>query len=483
MFSHETSKISRFTPSSKIHSITFYIKGSHEIENEAYVTVSNKNSNRGNEPVPRGLQDSHMGPPNDQYRCPTCLNKKDTCPGHFGMVELRYPVKNPIFMFTNRLLVWLRAFCFECGLPVYKNKINAKKSKLLKEYANAAKSLKSCQHCGAEHPIVVRDKIEPLMVYKEYYADKRLIKREPFYNYKIWEALKRISNDMVIEIGKPLTSHPKKLIIDKVQVPTNPMRPDSKKTMGGRVSHNDLTKIMRQIVATNETLPTTIPDLDRLDDKARSELTKSYIKLDGYVYDLIKGSGKRRSADASNKPMMSIADRWPKKTGRPRQNLTARRCNYMTRSVITEDNLLRPNEVGVPVTIAKELTIPITVQPWNRHILTQFFLNREKYPGCNRLIKKSNGQKYNINKIPADYELQDGDTIERHLIDGDIIGFGRQPSLLFSSIGGHIVKILYKGATLRLNISSCKFYNADFKRSPLKSTGSSHARALVFLSL
>lgn len=474
MFSDETSKRARFTPSSKIHAVTFYIKGSDEIKDESYVTVSDKNSYRGNGPVPRGIQDSHMGPPNDKYLCQTCLNKKDTCPGHFGMVELKYPVKNPIFMFTNRLMAWLRAFCFECGLTVYKNKINAKKSKLLKEYANMAKTLKNCQHCGTEHPLVVRDKKEPLMIFKEYYADKRLLKREPFYNHKIWEALKRISNDTVIEIGKPLASHPKKLIIDKIQVPANTMRPDSKKMTGGRVSHNDLTKLVRRIVATNETLPTTIPDLDRLDSEARSKLTEEFIKLDNFVYDLIKGSGKRRSTDASNKPMMSLADSFPKKTGHPRQHLNARRCNYMTRSVITEDNLLRPNEVGVPITIAKELTIPLCVQPWNRHILTQFFLNREKYPGCNRLIKKSNGQKYNISKIPLDYELQDGDIIERHLIDGDIIGFGRQPSLLFSSIGGHSVKILYKGATLRLNISSCKFYNADFKLSPLKSTGGCH---------
>jgi DNA-directed RNA polymerase beta' subunit len=232
--------------------------------------------------------------------------------------------------------------------------------------------------------------------------------------------------------------------------------------MGGRVSNNDLTKLIRIIVATNEGLPPVIPEMERLDKEARGKIAKLFIKLDESVYDLIKGSGKKRAGDASNKPMMSIADRWPKKTGRPRQHLTARRCNYMARSVITEDNLLRPDEVGVPVSIAKELTIPITVQSWNLHLLQQYFLNRDKYPGCSRLIKKSNGQKYNISKIPLDYELQYGDVIERHLVDNDVIGFGRQPSLLFSSIGGHKVKILYKGATLRLNISACKLYNADF---------------------
>lgn len=463
MFSHETSKQSRITPSSKIHAITFYVKGDAEIERESHVVISNKNSYRGNEPVPRGLQDSHMGPPNDQFLCPKCLNKKNDCPGHFGMIALRYPVKNPIFMFTNRLLIWLKAFCFNCGLTVSKNKINAKKSKILKEYAAAAKALRNCQHCGADHPTVVRDKVEPLMIYKEYYAEKKLLKREPFYNNKIWDALKRISDEQVIEMGKPLSSHPKKLIISKVQVPSNPMRPDNKKAMGGRVSHNDLTKLLRNIITTNESLPTTIPDMDRLDKDARSKLAKSFNLLDEHVYNLIKGSGKKRAGDASNKPMMSIADRWPKKTGRPRQHLTAKRCHYMARSVITEDNLLRPDEVGVPISVAKELTIPITVQAWNLHILQKYFLNRENYPGCKGLIKKSNGLRHTLSKVPLDYELQYGDILERHLIDGDIVGFGRQPSLTFASIGGHKVKIMSKGSTLRLNISACKFYNADFK--------------------
>lgn len=462
MFRNETNKVSRFTPSSTVHAVTFCMKGNEDIENESYVTVSNKNSYRGNEPVPRGIQDTHMGVPNDQYICPTCLNKKTDCPGHLGILYLRYPVKNPIFMFTNRLLIWLRAFCFNCGLTVYSGKINAKKSQILREYANHAKVLSSCDHCGEDHPLVVRDKTMPLMIYKETYIDKRLVGREPFYNNKIYDALSRISDEQVIAMGKPLSSHPKKLIIDRVQIPSNPMRPDSRKGMGGRVSHNDLTKLIRNIVATNEGLPTTVPDMDRLDVDARSKLARQYNKLDEDVYNLVKGTSTSKQNDTSNKPSMSISSRIPGKRGRCRNELTAVRSDFMTRSVITEDNLLRPDEVGVPVEIAKEETIPITVQSWNLHIVQKFFLNRENYPGCNRLIKKSNGQKYIISKIPLDYELQYGDIIERHLIDGDIIGFGRQPSLLFASIGGHRVKVLYRGSTLRLNISSCKLYNADF---------------------
>jgi DNA-directed RNA polymerase beta' subunit len=50
----------------------------------------------------------------------------------------------------------------------------------------------------------------------------------------------------------------------------------------------------------------------------------------------------------------------------------------------------------------------------------------------------------------------------RDIIEGDFIGFNRQPSLLFGNISSHKVRIMYEGKTLRINPSSCSVYNADF---------------------
>ncbi|MBI2660617.1 DNA-directed RNA polymerase subunit A', partial [Candidatus Woesearchaeota archaeon] len=58
-------------------------------------------------------------------------------------------------------------------------------------------------------------------------------------------------------------------------------------------------------------------------------------------------------------------------------------------------------------------------------------------------------------------ELQPGYIIERHLMDGDVAIFNRQPSLHRMSMMCHRVRVL-PGKTLRLNPAVCTPYNADF---------------------
>jgi DNA-directed RNA polymerase III subunit RPC1 len=58
-------------------------------------------------------------------------------------------------------------------------------------------------------------------------------------------------------------------------------------------------------------------------------------------------------------------------------------------------------------------------------------------------------------------ELEVGDIVKRHIIDGDIVLFNRQPSLHRISIMAHRAKIM-EGRTLRFNECACTPYNADF---------------------
>ena len=51
--------------------------------------------------------------------------------------------------------------------------------------------------------------------------------------------------------------------------------------------------------------------------------------------------------------------------------------------------------------------------------------------------------------------------VERHINDGDIVLFNRQPSLHKMSIMGHRVRVL-DYSTFRLNLSCTTPYNADF---------------------
>ena len=140
-----------------------------------------------------------------------------------------------------------------------------------------------------------------------------------------------------------------------------------------------------------------------------------------------------------------------------------KRVRYMMRSVITGDNMLKVDEIGVPVSIAKSIQIPETVRSYNRDRLNIYYMNKHKtYPGCSGIVKIGTQKMHKIEYLDENYQLQDGDIIMRDMITSDVIGFNRQPSLLFSSMSSHKVIVLQKGETLRMNVSACNFYNADF---------------------
>jgi DNA-directed RNA polymerase III subunit RPC1 len=54
-----------------------------------------------------------------------------------------------------------------------------------------------------------------------------------------------------------------------------------------------------------------------------------------------------------------------------------------------------------------------------------------------------------------------GDVVERHMMNGDVILFNRQPSLHKMSLMAHRARVL-QWRTLRFNESICQPYNADF---------------------
>ena len=122
------------------------------------------------------------------------------------------------------------------------------------------------------------------------------------------------------------------------------------------------------------------------------------------------------------------------------------------------------NEVGVPLDVAMEITIPERVTEWNIERLKSFIKRGPKvYPGANYILRPD-GTKKKITSETIDQmleELQPGFIVERHLMDGDVAIFNRQPSLHRMSIMCHKIKIL-PGRSFRLNPSVCTPYNADF---------------------
>ena len=83
------------------------------------------------------------------------------------------------------------------------------------------------------------------------------------------------------------------------------------------------------------------------------------------------------------------------------------------------------------------------------------------YPGANT-VELASGLRYNLKFRKGNRTiLRLGDLVERHIIDGDVVLFNRQPSLHRMSIMAHHAKVL-EWKTFRFNECCCSPYNADF---------------------
>jgi DNA-directed RNA polymerase subunit A' len=122
------------------------------------------------------------------------------------------------------------------------------------------------------------------------------------------------------------------------------------------------------------------------------------------------------------------------------------------------------NEVGVPMEIAKELTVPIKINKNNKESMKKIIKNGPStHPGANYVIRPDGVRKKvtDENKNDIAEEIDIGYIVERHMIDGDITVMNRQPSLHRMSVMAHKARIMpYR--TLRINLTVTIPYNADF---------------------
>lgn len=174
-------------------------------------------------------------------------------------------------------------------------------------------------------------------------------------------------------------------------------------------------------------------------------------------------AGQPQALQKSGRPVKSIRARLKGKEGRLRGNLMGKRVDFSARTVITGDPNLSLDEVGVPRSIARTLTYPETVTPYNIQKLHQLVKNGpNEHPGAKYVIRDS-GERIDLrhHKRAGEISLQYGWKVERHIVDGDFIIFNRQPSLHKESMMGHRVRVM-PYSTFRLNLSVTSPYNADF---------------------
>ena len=253
---------------------------------------------------------------------------------------------------------------------------------------------------------------------------------------------------------------PEWMIITVLPVPPPPVRPSINNEGKGR-GEDDLTHKLADIIKANS-------NVRRCEQEgAPAHITQEFEQLlqfhvATYMDNDIAGQPQALQKK-TGRPVKSIRARLKGKEGRLRGNLMGKRVDFSARTVITGDPNLSLDEVGVPRSIARTLTYPETVTPYNIHKLQQLVRNGpNEHPGAKYVIRDT-GERIDLryHKRGGDINLQYGWRVERHIVDGDVVIFNRQPSLHKMSMMGHKVKVM-PYSTFRLNLSCTSPYNADF---------------------
>ncbi len=415
-------------------------------------------------PVDGGLMDTRMGIIDPGLKCRTCGSKLKECVGHFGYIELARPAIH--IKFVGKINDLLNATCRECGrILLQKNKASRYIALLqkveerlgfdavrerVKGIVKDAKASKKCPHCSAKQGKITLEK--PITFIE---GDKRLTPID------IRARLEKIPNEDLILFGINYRFiRPEWTVLTILPIPPVTMRPSITLESGER-SEDDLTHKLGDILRINQRLFENInagaPEIivEDLWDLLQYHITTFF---DNEVAQLPPARHR------SGQPLKTLTERIKSKEGRIRHNLAGKRTNFSARSVISPDPMIAVDEVGVPEMIAKKLTVPEKVTEWNIEYLKKFVeRGSASYPGANYIIRPDGRRKKITNDVKEQLlqDMQPGYIIERHLMDGDVAIFNRQPSLHRMSMMSHKVRVLpYK--TFRLNPVVCRPYNADF---------------------
>ena len=440
------------------------------------------------EPKKGGLVDLRLGTCDMFLSCTTCGEQYLNCPGHFGHTTLAEPVFHHGFL--QHLKNILSCICLKCSkilvdkVNIYYKKLANKTPEIrFKEIKNATKTASTCYNCGwvvhklkkeerdngsikivversttDEHSnIVMQKKIKEFLTPKDCYA-----------------ILRNITDEECLLLGFDASmQRPEDMIIKYFPIPPVIIRPTAKiDFLSAATMEDGLTLKIADIINSNKRIR---------QQKEKDTITTEVSIYNQDIFNLLQYHVTNYYNNENSLPKSefktggvvpkSICERIQGKHGRIRSNLMGKRVDFSARTVITPDPYIDINQVGVPLRIAMELTIPVEVTPYNIKYLSQLVKNgKDKYPGANYILKvfyKDDNnylQKIDLKHRKKSTELAIGDIVERHIINDDYVLFNRQPTLHKPSMMGHRVFIIpnNKLNTFRMNVSVCAPYNADF---------------------
>ena len=418
--------------------------------------------------VQGGLMDGRLGTLEPGQKCLTCGNTAARCPGHFGHIELAEPILH--IAFIDNIYKLLLSTCRSCSrLKVPQEDLDefakirkreaaysvVSQKRIPEQILEKAKKAKECPHCG-------KTQYELIFTKPTIFIEKTEIGEHRLLPVTIRERFSQIlDDDLILLRYDPATARPEWFILQVMPVPPVTVRPSIILETGIR-SEDDLTHKMVDIIRVNQRLkeskeagtpPLIVQDLVDL------------LQYHTTTYFDNEVSGIPQAHHRSGRPLKTFTQRLKGKEGRFRGSLSGKRVDFSSRTVISPDPNLDLSEVGVPESIAMKLTIPEIITEWNIERMKKLVINGpSKFPGVNYIVRPD-GVKIRLDFVEDRSTIADnleiGYLVERHISNGDIVMFNRQPSLHQMSIMAHYVRVL-PGKTFRLHPAVCPPYNADF---------------------
>ena len=371
---------------------------------------------------------------------------------------------------------------------------NLQRSTICKKITTECKKAKRCYACGALNGLVKKAGPHPLKVvhdrfssYNKSHAAKKIPPKEKIlFDESFSQAKKAFPGDVNRHIHKALDDlNPLRVLNLFKKIPTfdcellgmNPSegRPEMFIWQYFPVSPVCIRpSVQNDNSTTEDDLTTKLSDIVFYNNLLREGLQNGlpiqtimerweYMQLVIGIYVNSETPGLQQPGHYQS--IRGICQRLKGKQGRFRGNLSGKRVDFSGRTVISPDPNIGIDQVAIPVQVAKRMTYPEKVSRYNISKLRARIRNGvDKWPGANYVLKKEEGlrQYLKYGKLSLHAEnLNIGDVVERHLEDGDIVLFNRQPSLHKLSILSHYVKVR-PNRTFSLNECVCNPYNADF---------------------
>ncbi|KAI8684674.1 DNA-directed RNA polymerase subunit [Fusarium keratoplasticum] len=483
-------------PLKTVEEIQFGLMSPEEIKNMSVCHILYPETMEENKTKPRdgGLNDPLLGSIDRQFRCKTCTQAMGECPGHFGHIELAKPVYHPGFI--KKVKKILEIVCHNCSKvladtrdPEFAAAIATRDPKV--RFSRVWEVCKKKRRCDNDEPKQKDEEFAPGMkmgpveghggcgnvqpnvrqaalqlkaafdVVEEGGGKRR--ETTPITPEMAHNILRRITEEDLRDMGLNSDyARPEWMVLTVLPVPPPPVRPSISMdgTGTGMRNEDDLTYKLGDIIRANGNVKQAIRE------GSPAHIARDFEELLQYhvaTYMDNDIAGQPRALQKSGRPVKAIRARLKGKEGRLRGNLMGKRVDFSARTVITGDANLSLHEVGVPRSIARTLTYPETVTPYNIGRLHQYVENGpNEHPGAKYVIR-ADGQRIDLrhHRRAGAISLEYGWKVERHLIDGDYIIFNRQPSLHKESMMGHRVRVM-PYSTFRLNLSVTSPYNADF---------------------